>query len=259
MTIEEVAAALECSDSKISRIETARVGATPRDVRDMLALYGVEAVERDRLMAFAREARQKGWWHELGVAAPPAIVGLEAAATAIYVYTALLVPGLVQTEDYARAVLKDVYSGLDAEQIEADVKLRIARQERLKAPDAPAFTAVIDEAVLQRPIGGIEVMRRQLEHLVQVADHPNITLQVLPLAVGGHAGADGHFTIIDFTDPADSDIVHLEGRFTDAYVGHVENPDAIRYYKTTFKRLRAAALRPAASKSHFATVAKQLR
>lgn len=258
LTIDQVAAALECSDSKISRIETARVGATPRDVRDMIALYEVNAEERDTLMRIAREARQKGWWHAFRGEAP-ALVGLESAATAMYMYTALLIPGLLQTERYARAVLKEVASDVGKDGIDEKVMLRMARQDRLSVDGAPSFTVVIDEAVLQRSIGGREVMREQLERLVEAADLPNVTLLVLPFSAGEHAGVDGSFTIIDFSDPADSDVVYLEGRFNDAYVSHTENPIAIGYYKTTFRRLQAAALRPAASKSFFVTRAKELQ
>jgi hypothetical protein len=210
-------------------------------------------------MRIAREARQKGWWHAFrGVPATP-LVGLESAATAMYVYTALLIPGLLQTERYARAVMREVASDLGKDGIDETIMFRMARQKRLSAAGAPTFTAVLDEAVLQRLIGGREVMREQLEHLVEASELPNVTLLVLPFSAGEHAGVDGMFNIINFTDPADSDVVYLEGRFSDAYVSYVEKPDALEYYKATFRRLQAAALRPAASKSYFVTTAKELQ
>ena len=258
MTIEEVAAALECSDSKISRIETARVGATPRDVRDLADLYRVDDAQRERLITFAREARQRGWWHAYGGDRTPALVGYESAATALYVYSALLVPGLLQTERYARAVLADLALDLGGDEVDSTIGLRKERQERLKA-GTTKFTAVVDEAVLQRLVGGRDVMRQQLEYLAEAADQPNITLLMLPFSARVVPGVDGYFTIIDFADPDDSDVVYLEGRFNSTYVSSVENPDELHAYKETFRRLRGASLSPAASKSHFATRAKELQ
>lgn len=256
MTIEQVAKALECSDSKISRIETGRVGATPRDVRDMLALYDVDPAERETLMRIAREARQRGWWHALDVVSVPVLIGLEADAASISAYAALLIPGLLQTEQYARTILGDVMPDPRRDEIEDLIKLRMARQERLREPTAPKLTVVLDEAVLRRPIGGHEAMYRQLEHLSEIADLPTVTLLVLPLAAGGHAGTDGEFTIIRFSDPADADVVYLESHPTDSYV---EDREEVGHYLRTFERLQGAALRAEPSKSFFASVAKELR
>lgn len=256
LTIADVAAVLECSDSKVSRIENGRVSATPRDVRDMLALYKVGADERERLMRIAREARQRGWWQSFSGVSVPALVGLEDDAAFIKIYTALIVPGLFQTEDYARAVLEDLLPEASREDIESAVQFRLARQQRLRHSDAPVLTAVIDEAVLRRPVGGVEVMRQQLEYLVEAAELPAVTLQVLQLNTGLHAGADGDFEIIEFSDSADPDVVYTESYANDVYI---EDVGAVKHYKRVFDHLREAALRPAATKPFFATLAKELQ
>lgn len=257
MTIEEVAVALECSESKISRIEKARVKPTPRDVRDLADLYRIDGEDREKLITFAREARQRGWWHAYGDDRTTALVGYESAATALYVYSALLVPGLLQTERYARAVLAAFRSDPGGDKVDATIGLRRERQERFKA-GTTKLLAVIDEAVLRRLVGGRDVMRQQLEYLANAADQPNITLLVLPSSSMVPV-ADGQFTIIDFADPDDSDMVYMEGRFNSTYLSSVENPVELRAYKDTFKRLRSKALSPTASRSHFVTRAKELQ
>ncbi len=242
LTIERVAKSLECSDSKISRIENGQVGASPRDVRDMLELYEVDAQQRDALIEIAREARQKGWWHAYrDVPVVPASIGLEEGATALRMYAALLVPGLLQTRDYAIAVLRALQPSLDAEQFERWVDLRLRRQSLLDRVGAPALWTILDEAVLRRPVGGAEVMRDQLRRLAEASERPNVTLQVLPFAAGEHAGMDGGFTIFGFSRSADSDVVHLDNSSGDLYL---EDPEEIRRYNEVFDQLKTAALRP---------------
>ena len=241
LTIERVAKSMECSDSKISRIENGQVGASPRDVRDMLELYDVPAQQRDALIEIAREARQKGWWHayrDLSVVVP-ASIGLEDTATTMRMYAALLVPGLLQTRDYASAVLRALQPGLDAEEFERWVDLRIRRQSLLDRADAPTLWAILDEAALRRPVGGPRVMAEQVRRLAEAAERPNVTLQVLPFGAGEHAGMDGGFTIFGFSRSADSDVVHLDNTTGDLYL---ENPEEIRRYNEVFEQLRAAAL-----------------
>jgi transcriptional regulator with XRE-family HTH domain len=240
LTIERVAKSLECSDSKISRIENGQVGASPRDVRDMLELYEVAAQQRDALIEIAREARKKGWWHAYrDVPVVPASIGLEDTATAMRMYAALLVPGLLQTRDYASAVLRALQPGLDAEEFERWVDLRIRRQSLLDRADAPALWAILDEAALRRPVGGPQVMAEQLRRLAEAAERPNVTLQVLPFGAGEHAGMDGGFTIFGFSRSADSDVVHLDNTTGDLYL---ENPEEIQRYNEVFEQLDTAAL-----------------
>ena len=242
LTIDRVAKVLECSDSKVSRIENGQVGASPRDVRDMLELYGVDAAQRDALIQFARDARQKGWWHAYGdVPGVPAHVGLEDTAKALRMYAALLVPGLLQTPGYARAILRRLQPGLDDEQLDRWVELRIARQSLLAREERPTLWTILDEAVLRRPVGGPEVMREQLLRLAEAAALPKMTLQVLPFTAGEHAGMDGGFTILGFSTSADSDVVHLDNTTGDLYL---ENPGEIEQYNQVFSQLRAAALGP---------------
>jgi len=245
LTIERVAKSMECSDSKISRIENGQVGASPRDVRDMLELYEVPAQQRDALIEIAREARQKGWWHAYrDLSVVPASIGLEDTATAMRMYAALVVPGLLQTRDYASAVLRALQPGLDAEELERWVDLRIRRQSLLDRADAPALWAILDEAALRRPVGGARVMAEQLRRLAAAAKRPNVTLQVLPFGAGEHAGMDGGFTVFGFSRSADSDVVHLDNTTGDLYL---ENPEEIRRYNEVFEQLRTAALGPAES------------
>jgi transcriptional regulator with XRE-family HTH domain len=155
LTIERVAATLECSESKVSRIETGQVGAMPRDVRDMLDLYKVGPEQREALIQIARDARQKGWWHAYtDVPVVPGYVGLEVSAAAIDTFGALLVPGLLQTPEYARTVLEALLPDLSAEQIRRRVELRMARQSILNGEHPPTLRAILDEALLRRPVGG---------------------------------------------------------------------------------------------------------
>jgi transcriptional regulator with XRE-family HTH domain len=242
LTIEQVAKHLECSDSKISRIETGRVSATPRDVRDMLTIYGVFGQELEILIQLAREARQKGWWHqEYGDLPIAALVSLQDAAASISTYQVLVVPALLQIEAYARAAIRAVRPDLNSEEIERRVNFRMAHQALLAQENAPTLWAVLDEAVLRRPIGGRRIMQEQLERLIEAAAWPNVVLQVLMFSVGEHAGIDGAFTIVGFREPADPDVVHLEHTTSDLYV---EDVAAVRQYVFLFDHLRAEALSP---------------
>jgi transcriptional regulator with XRE-family HTH domain len=238
LTIEKVATALECSDSKISRIETGRVGATPRDVRDMLDLYGVGGEQREALIQVARDARQKDWWQAYSDTFAVPLVGLEAAASSIRIYGALVVPGLFQTADYARAVIRATRPDLPAAQVERWVQLRMARQELLARDDPPQLCALLDESVVRRPVGSRQVMREQLRHLVEAAALPALQLQVLPFSAGEHAALAGAFSIFGFPDPADPDVVFLEHGRSDLYL---ENAEEVERHVQAFARLRGAA------------------
>lgn len=256
LNIDQVAKALECSDSKISRIETGRVSATPRDVRDMLELYQVSNEQRDALIQIAREARQKGWWHEYNdVPIVPAYVGLEVAAASVRVYDPLLVPGILQTVEYAEAVIRSVFPKLPREEIERRAELRMTRQSLLTQDDPLMLWVVLDEAVLHRLAGECAVAREQLHRLIEKAKLPNVTLQVLPFAAGMHAGVDGAFTIIGFDEPADPDLVFLEHAAVALYLETAEEVDR---FALLFDQLRGAALDPGASADFIAALAKEL-
>jgi len=257
LTIEQVAVSLEVSDSKISRIETAQVGATPRDVRDMLALYGVTGEHRDWLIHVSREARQRAWWQRFGNTPESNVVGREAAASSVRSYAPLLVPGLLQTRPYARAVLSAILT--DLAEIEQRLEMRMARQSLLKQEDPPRISTVIDEAALRRVVGGATVMRDQLEYLVEAAAIPTVTIQVLPFSAGEHPGMDGQFDLYGYEDVLDPDIVYLENAISDL-VGMTLNDstDVIRRYAGIFERVQAKALDPSESGDFIASLATVL-
>jgi len=256
LTIEHVAQTLECSDSKVSRIETGQVSATPRDVRDMLEIYGISGQHRDELMQIAREARQKGWWHAYGDVPVPPVVAFEVEAYSMSIFYSLLVPGLFQIEDYARAVMRAIRPDLPARQIDRRVELRMARQTLLVKDEPPALWVVLDEAALRRHIGGRAVMHQQLERLIEVAALPNVTLQVLPFTSGEHAGLDGDFTIIGFPDPADPNVVCISMTTSDVWL---EEAEVVRQYDHMFDLLRAGALSPAESITFFENAASECK
>ncbi len=189
LTCEEVAEHLECSTSKVSRIETGRVSVSPRDVRDMLDLYGVSAQQGASLVQLARDSRQKGWWHAYSDTIQPQFatyIGLESAASEIRIYEVTLIPGLLQTEEYARTVIAAGTVGGDHEGTERNVALLMARQPLLTGDDPPRLWAVLDEAALRRTVGGAGLMRLQLDHLLDLARLPNVAIQVIPFGAGAH-------------------------------------------------------------------------
>jgi len=254
ITIDQVAEQLDCSASKISRLETGQTGSNPRDVRDMLALYGVGDTELEELLAVARETRQRGWWQPYGSILTGAYVGFEAAADRIRSYEAQCVPGLLQTADYARSMIAAVHTGRPRQEVDDRVHVRLGRQALLTQEDPVQFWCVLDEAALRRPVGGREVMRCQLEHLVRESARPNVTLQVLPMAAGEHPGMEGSFVIMSFPDAADPDTVYV----TIATGGvFQEKPDDVSRYEIIFDRLQKMALSSAESAEFIATMAKE--
>lgn len=254
VTIESVAEQLECSASKISRIETGHTMASVRDVRDMLEIYGVSGVERDELIQIAREARQKGWWHPFSTVLTGAYVGLEAAAGSIRAYEHQVVPGLLQTEEYSRAMIRGARPDITAEEVEKRVRVRRNRQSLLSQDDPIDLWVVLDETVVSRPVGGDAVMRAQLEHLVEAADLPNVTLQILPFEAGAHAGMDGTFTILDFPEPGDPAVVYAENATGGLFL---EKSEELQKYVFIFDHIRAAAIRPEESVALISKLAKE--
>lgn len=243
MTIEQVAEALEWSPGKVSKIENARVSVMPRDARKLLDAYGVpEGQERDLLLSLARESRERGWWQQYGEAIPAwfaTYVGLEAEATTISLYQAEIVPGLLQTQGYATALHRAELLNATDEEIEAHVAVRMERQARLKQPDAPKLWVVLNEAVIRRMVGERSVMHEQVTKLVEAANAPNITLQILPFGAGAHASMDSAFSIIGFDPPTDGEIVYFEHPTCSLYL---EKPDEVARYRLVYEHLRAASL-----------------
>ena len=243
LTIETVAEELECSPSKVSRIETGQVSATPRDVRDMLGLYRVDDDRLEAMVQVAREARQRGWWQKF-VDVPdgvPAYVGLETAATSMDVYMALLVPALLQTPDYARAVIAAVRPDLPPKELDRRVELRLRRQDLLDQERPPRMRVLLDDTVLRRPVGGPAVMAAQRRRLLADAGRPAVTIQVLEVGAGAHAGMDGPFTIFGFPAPAERDVVALDSAADALYL---EEPQDVARYRRVFELLLPAARSP---------------
>ena len=224
----------------------------------MLELYGVPGPQRDSLVQLARESRQKGWWHAYSDAIEPRFetyIGLESAASEIRIYEVTLIPGLLQTEDYARAVIAAgaVDGGPGA--VERNVAFRMARQPTLTTDDPPQLWAVLDEAALRRRVGGAGLMRLQLEHLLDLSRLPNVVIQVLPFGAGAHPAMGRPFVILAFPERADPDVVYLEDLTSALYVEDVHEVDR---YNMFFNHLRATALSFEDSAALITTVIKDL-
>jgi transcriptional regulator with XRE-family HTH domain len=244
LTREEAARQLEWSTSTIFRIETGRSRPQPGNVRVLLELYGVSGPERDGLIRLAREARQPGWWHSFRDVLPnpyEVFIGLEAGAASIRNFEPVVVPGLLQTEEYARQMSRGGPRELDREDIERRVQVRMERQRILTREDRPRLWAVIDEAVIRRVVGGPDVMREQLRYLIECAEQGKTTLQVVPFSAGAHAGTTGPFIILDFPEPTDPSVVYVETLAGDLYL---EERSDVDRYTLAFDRLLAAALHP---------------
>jgi transcriptional regulator with XRE-family HTH domain len=244
MSREEVARQLEWSSSTLFRIETGRTKPQPRSVRELLDLYGITGDEREGLIQLARDARQPGWWQSFRDVLPnpyEVFIGLEAGAASIRNFEPLMIPGLLQTPDYARAMVRGGPQELDPEEIERRVEVRTARQERLNDADRPRLWVVIDEAAIRRTVGGPTVMRGQLLHLVEAAKQGKTTIQVVPFSAGAHSGTTGPFVVLSFPEPTDPDVVYLETIPEGLYL---DEPADVGRFMLAFDRLLAAALHP---------------
>ncbi|MGW1784372.1 helix-turn-helix domain-containing protein [Streptomyces sp. NPDC002143] len=239
ITREAAGYSIRASESKISRMELGRVSFKTRDVEDLLTLYGIsDDAERQSLVGLAREANVAGWWHSYSDVLPnwfPTYVGLEGAAALIRAYEVQFVHGLLQTEAYAHAVVSRGMKGANAADIDRRVALRLERQKYLVAENAPDFHIVLDEAALRRPYGDREVMRGQLQHLIDVSERPNVRLQVMPFSFGGHSGESGAFTILSFPESDLQDVVYLEQLTSALYLDKRED---VAQYEQALKELQ---------------------
>ncbi|MEH6379534.1 helix-turn-helix transcriptional regulator [Streptomyces sp. KLMMK] len=256
MTAEEVAERLLVSQSKISRLENGRRSISQRDVRDLCGVYGVEDHRIvDSLMQMAKESRQQGWWHAFGDIPYSVYIGLETDAASLRVYEASLVPGLLQTPNYASAVTEGSWPEATGADIERRVQVRMRRQERITEAENPLrLWAVIDESALRRIVGSREIMAEQMRQLVQFSMEPHITVQVLPYDVGAHPGMYGKFSILEFNDPQDASTVYLEGITSDLYL---EKPNDVQTYSVMYEHLRMQALNADHSRQFIDRVAEE--
>nr|WP_221442215.1 helix-turn-helix transcriptional regulator [Nocardiopsis algeriensis] len=243
---EDAGYAIRASHAKISRMELGQVSFKPRDVEDLLELYGVtDPGEREALLGLVSSANAQGWWHQYGDVLPQwfgVYIGLEEAASVIRTYEVQFVPGLLQSEDYARSVIRLSHTVSEEEDIESRVQMRMHRQRRFEGQGAPRLWAVIDEAVLHRPYGDAKVMRGQIEHLIELAARPSITVQIATFDVGGHAATGGPFSILRFPTPQLPDLVYLEQLSSAQYLDKYEDT---HLYAQTMDRLATQAPPPA--------------
>jgi transcriptional regulator with XRE-family HTH domain len=241
LTQDAVAARMGWHSSKLFRLENAR---SPRvdwlDVRELMDLYGVTSPHREALIQLARDARMMGWWTPYRDVFTGSYVALEDEASAMRLYCPELVPGLLQTEHYARAVIRAVRPGYDDESVERRVTARLVRQKALlDRENSPELLCVLNEAVLRRQVGDGHLMAAQLRALADAASRPRLTLQVLPFSAGAHAALEGGFVLIEFPDEQDPDVVYVEGIMGDLYLESVEE---IKRYQWAFERIQAIAL-----------------
>jgi len=257
-TIEEVAMHMECSAAKISRIENGLVTIRIQDARDLLDLYGVHGADRESLLDLVRQAKSRGWWHpylDLMADGFDRVIGFEAEATVIRMLEARLVPGLLQTRDYATALMSS-RRDVPAAKVERLVRLRMERQTVLHRADPPRFHLVLDEAALRRRVGAPALMRRQYARLLDEADTAAVTVQVLPLTAKPHQAPGYSFTIFGFGDPADPDLVfeeRLEG------TSFEESVETVGRYRVAFDHAASCALDPGSSLEFLAEIAERCR
>jgi Domain of unknown function (DUF5753) len=235
------------SMSKLSRMETGHGAPSRRDIRDLCALYEVtDEAERKRMMNLAVEGRQAGWWQSYDLNQFADYVGLEADAVSVRNYQSILIPGLLQTPDYARAVNEAVIPQPDPERLEEQTEVRLRRQERLTQDPPLRFGVILDEAALHRVIGGPAVMETQLRHLVELSQLPNVTLQVIPFSAGAHPAMDSTFNVLEFADAVPG-VVYVEGLVGWVYMKRSQD---VERYVRVFERLCHIALPPRESVEH---------
>lgn len=251
-TIDDVARHLECSAAKVSRMETGAVRVGLSDLRAVLELYGVVGAERDLLLALARQSRLRGWWHEFADVVPPGsetFYGLEHGAATIGQHSTSLVPGLLQTPDYARALV-DAAPGVPEPVRRRRVELRLRRGRLLERSRPPELTVVLDEAVLHRRIGGAAVLAGQIAHLLAAAQRPHVRLQVLPFAAGAHPAAGVSFTVFGFADAGETPVVFREQLDANSFL---DRPDDVAGYSAALAEAARVAADPDRSRALLAS------
>jgi transcriptional regulator with XRE-family HTH domain len=240
------------------RIEHARVRPQTRTLRTLLDLYGVDEPGQADLIALLRDARQRGWLHAYQSELPEqytTYIGFEGEARSVSNYESLFVPGLLQTEDYARAVIRGVLPTASRDEVERRVEVRLARQEVLRADNPLELWAIVDEAALRRQVGGQSIMRAQLRYLIEAAELPRVTFQVIPFSVGAHAGMPGSFVLMQFAEATIPEVIYIDSMAGDLFL---EEESDVRRYTLVFEHLRAVAVSPDASRSLVASLAAEV-
>ncbi|MFH0177491.1 helix-turn-helix domain-containing protein [Streptomyces cacaoi] len=251
----EAAERLMVSQPKISHMENGNRAISPRDVRDLCAIYEVtdqQVVES--LMEMAGESGQRGWWHPYGDLYDSVYIGLETDAASLHTYAPMVVPGLLQTPAYAQAVIGETIPRLTGEQAVTHLKVRLRRQHRIYDPACPLrLWVILDESALRRVVGSPDVMREQLEHLNALGTEPHITVQILPYTAGAHPGLAGQFSLLRFADSPEAGVVYLERFTSDLYL---EKPSDVRHFSVMYDHLQAQALTPDGSRDFITCTAR---
>jgi transcriptional regulator with XRE-family HTH domain len=256
LTRDEIVERTGINAATLYRIEHARVRPQTRTLRTLLDLYGVEKQQQADLIALLRDARQRGWLHAYQSELPEhytTYIGFEGEAQSVWNYESLFVPGLLQTEDYARAVIRGGLPQASRDEVERRVEVRMERQEVLGNDNPLNLWSIVDEAALRREVGGPAVIQAQLRHLIEVCDLPHITFQVIPFNVGTHAGMPGSFALMQFAEAAIPDVIYIDSMAGELFL---EEESDVRRYKLIFEHLRAVAASPDASRSLLASFTK---
>jgi transcriptional regulator with XRE-family HTH domain len=264
LTQQQVAEAMDWSMSKMNRIEKAKSGISTNDLKALLRLYGIAGKERtEQLLALAREARKSPWWRSYSDVAPAELLELmdyESASSAISQFETIFVPGILQTEDYASAVLRAFYDEKSADEKSAErvsrlVDLRTTRRDLLTSENAPNFSFVLDESVIRRPVASPSIMSQQLQHIVSAMELSNVTIQVVPFSTGLYPGMKGAFELVHFEDTPDDDIVYLEGADGD-FIS--DEPKKLNGYLEDFRQITSVSLSPSDSADRLLKAARDL-
>jgi transcriptional regulator with XRE-family HTH domain len=241
LTVEDVAAKLMCSAAKVSRMETGARRPVPRDVRDLCGLYNLDEATSAEFMSLTRQAREQGWWARYDDLGLYPYIGFEQDATSIATYSLYWLPALLQTEEYARAIIRAIAPRIAPDVLEQRVQARLRRQERLRGEERPEYWALIDEAVFRREVGGAGLMAAQIEKVLELAENPSVTIQFVPFDSGAYSIADIMFTILDFGQPEMPPLVFVEGLISHQYYDRAD--DVVRF-REALENIRDSALSP---------------
>jgi transcriptional regulator with XRE-family HTH domain len=244
LNVDEVAQELMCSPSKISRLETATRSPNLRDIRDLCRVYKIEKATADELMDLAKKAKEPGWWSQYTDLRLDPYIGLEQDASDITSFATFYIPALLQTEEYARAIIKGIAPRIDPAVLQERIEVRLRRQERLEQDHPPRYRVLIDEAVLHRPTGGPGVMVAQIDKVLKLAEEGKVTAQVVPFEVGAVAAQDSNFVLLQFAEPGLSSVVFVENLLNHQLL---EKQADVYRYRETIEHLRDSALKPGES------------